>query len=87
MALNKSGLPPMKRPVVAAERPGGFGTVEPKKSAPVGSGSFDLSGIKGPADVIKPPGATKLGKGVPALAKGGTLKLGPTLPKIPNIKF
>ena len=82
MALNKSGLPPMKRPVVAAERPGGFGTVQPTKPS-LSMGSFDLSSIKGPAEVGKPSGSTKLGRGI-ALARGGMIPKMPTMPKMPK---
>jgi hypothetical protein len=70
MAMNKSGLPPMKRPIVAAERPGGFGTVEPKKpSLNLGTGM----------DPPKLGGALKM----PKLARGG--RLGPQIPKMPKI--
>jgi len=59
----------MKRPVVAAERPGGFGTVKPGKPA------LDMG-----SNIAQPPGKLK---GIPALARGG--KLGPSLPKIAKI--
>ena len=88
MALNKSGLPPQKRPVVAAERPGGFGTVKPGKPS-LNMGSIDIGSLKGTPSPSGPSGPTKLGKGVPTakFARGGSVRLGPKLPKIPDIKF
>ena len=83
MALNKSGLPPQKRPVVAAERPGGFGTVKPTKAKPIG---LDLGG---PPRTFKPSGPTQIGKGIQTDALAGGGKLGPKtakIPKIPTIK-
>lgn len=90
MALNKSGLPPMKNPLEAAMRPGGPGTVSPGKAK---SDPFDLGKIKGTKSTPV-GGPTKLGKGVPTpnLAGGGSIKMPkgltgniPKIPKIPKI--
>jgi hypothetical protein len=88
MALNKSGLPPQKNPMSAAVRPGGPGTVSPKKAAAGGGdGAFGIGALKGPK---MPPlgGSTIIGKGVPApkFAKGGGVPTIPKLPKIPRFK-
>jgi len=67
-----------KLPMSAALRQGGEGVVPPPK----GGDPFDLGKIKGPKNVAKPAGPTKIGKGVPApkFAKGGSV-----LPKMPSM--
>lgn len=82
MALNKSGLPPMKNPMSAAVRPGGPGTVKPGGSGkPINFGS-----LGGPKDPKLPGGSTKIGKGVPMPNfKGGGVPTIPKMAKIPKM--
>jgi hypothetical protein len=81
MALNKSGLPPMKNPMSAAVRPGGPGTVKP------GSAKLNLGSLGGPKQPKTPGGPTKIGKGVPManFRGGGSTSKIPKMPKLPKI--
>ena len=75
MALNKSGLPPMKNPMEAAVRPGGPGTVRPgsgKSAVP----QLALGSIKAP----------KLAKGGLIKYPKGMTNIIPKIGKIPTIK-
>ena len=85
MALNKSGLPPMKNPMSAALRPGGPGVVEPKKASS-GDSAFGIGALKG-AKSTPLGGSTIIGKGVPTPKfKGGGVPTIPKMPKIPRFK-
>lgn len=85
MALNKSGLPPMKNPMSAAVRPGGPGTVEPKKAG-TSDKAFGIGALKGPKTPT-PGGETIIGKGVPTpkFRGGGGVPTIPKMPKMPKM--
>jgi hypothetical protein len=70
-----------KLPMSSALRPGGEGVVPPPK----GGDPFNLGSIKGPKNVAKPEGPTKIGKGIPKLASGGGVKAvkAVQMPKMP----
>ena len=82
MALNKSGLPPMKNPISAAMRPGGPGTVKPG-----GSGKMSFGSLGGSKDPKLPEEATRIGKGVPTpkFRGGGGVPTIPKMAKIPKM--
>lgn len=71
-----------KLPMSSALRPGGEGVVPPPK----GGDTFDLGSIKGPKNIPKPAGPTKLGKGIPKLESGGGVKAvkAVSMPKMPE---
>jgi hypothetical protein len=72
-----------KLPMSSALRPGGEGVVPPAK----GGDAFNLGSIKGPKNIPKPSGPTKIGKGVPAMASGGGVKAvkAVSMPKMPQM--
>jgi hypothetical protein len=71
-----------KLPMSSALRPGGEGVVPPPK----GGDPFNLGSIKGPKNVAKPEGPTKIGKGIPKLERGGGVKAvkAVQMPKMPE---
>jgi hypothetical protein len=77
MALNKSGMPPMQRPIARALIPGGAGTVEPKKPKPLNLGS--LPALKPGGKVIS---SFNYG-GSSILSKGLSTGRMPKIPRIP----
>jgi hypothetical protein len=82
-----------KKPLFTSRalRPGGIGTVQPKKSTSLGS--LNIDALKGSTSTNDPSAPLTLGKGVPTakLAKGGFPKLPkatkiPKMPTIPKLK-